>query len=55
MKVASSQGDAASSPFFKRAIEIDPQFAMAHARLGLAYMSVAEIALSMERLGAARH
>ena len=35
-------------PFFKRAIEIDPQFAMAHAALGLMYGDMGESALSVE-------
>jgi tetratricopeptide (TPR) repeat protein len=41
-----SLGDAAALPFFKRATEIDPQFAAAHARLGLAYGAIGESALS---------
>ncbi len=45
-KVASSTGTAAAVPLFKRALEIDPKFAMAHANLGLAYSSIGESALS---------
>ncbi len=33
-------------PFFKRAIELDPNFAMAYARLGTVYNNVGEIELS---------
>ena len=33
-KVASSTGNKAAIPFFQRAVEIDPQFALAYARLG---------------------
>ena len=35
MKVALSSGNEAAIPFFRRAVEIDPKFAMAHANLGL--------------------
>jgi tetratricopeptide (TPR) repeat protein len=35
-------------PFFKRAIEIDPQFAVAHAALGLMYGDMGESGLSAE-------
>ena len=37
LKVEASRGTAAAIPFFKRAIEIDPKFAIAHAALGLMY------------------
>ena len=45
-KVLSATGDAAALPHFKRATEIDPQFAIAHAHLGLAYSSAGESDLS---------
>ena len=48
MSVALSSGNAAAIPFFRRAVEIDPKFAMAHAILGLAYSSVGESMLSAE-------
>jgi tetratricopeptide (TPR) repeat protein/predicted Ser/Thr protein kinase len=54
LNVLSSSGDAAAATLFKRAVAIDPQFAMAHARLGLAYGSVGESALSAESFGNAR-
>ena len=47
-KVSSSTGDAAALPFFKRAIEIDPKFAMAYACLGRMYGGIGESALSAE-------
>jgi len=47
-KVAASSGDAASIPFFKRAIDLDPKFAMAHAALGRMYGGTEEPALSAE-------
>jgi tetratricopeptide (TPR) repeat protein len=36
-KTGNEKGDADSIPFFKRAIELDPSFAVAYARLGIAY------------------
>jgi eukaryotic-like serine/threonine-protein kinase len=47
-KVLSSKGSAAAVPFFKRAIEIDPNFAMAYAWLGQLYSDVGESTLSAE-------
>ena len=37
-----------SIPFYRRAVEIDPQFAMAHANLGLLYSAMGESVLSAE-------
>jgi eukaryotic-like serine/threonine-protein kinase len=48
MKAVLSSGTAAGTPFFRRAIEIDPKFAMAHAMLGLTYSSNGESVLSAE-------
>ena len=45
-KVLSSTGSAAAVPFFSRAIEIDPKFAMAYAALGRMYGDIGESALS---------
>ena len=39
---------AAGIPFFKRAISLDPNFAMAYLRLGQAYQPLSELALSAE-------
>jgi eukaryotic-like serine/threonine-protein kinase len=36
-QVLGPQGESAAMPFFKRAVELDPQFAVAHAALGLMY------------------
>jgi Tfp pilus assembly protein PilF/predicted Ser/Thr protein kinase len=47
-QVRRSTGNAAGLPFFKRAVEIDPQFATAHAALGLMYSSTGEPALAAE-------
>ena len=48
MKVVVTAGSAASMPFFRRAVEIDPQFAMAYAVLGLGYSDLGESVLSAE-------
>jgi eukaryotic-like serine/threonine-protein kinase len=47
-KIVFSKGIATAVPFFKRAVEIDPQFALAHAHLGLVYSEMGESVLSME-------
>jgi len=47
-KVLSSSGSAAAVPLYKRAVEIDPQFAMAYAMLGRLYGDIAESSLSAE-------
>ena len=47
-KVILSSGSAAAIPFFRRAVEIDPKFAMAYAYLGLAYSDIGESVLSAE-------
>jgi Flp pilus assembly protein TadD len=48
LKQSNTTGLAAAVPLFKRAIEIDPQFAMAHALLGLTYSSLGESILSTQ-------
>ncbi|MGO4882643.1 MAG: protein kinase domain-containing protein [Bryobacteraceae bacterium] len=45
---AGFSGSMAGAPLFKRAIEIDPQFAVAHAALGLMYGDMGEAGLSEE-------
>jgi eukaryotic-like serine/threonine-protein kinase len=47
-KVLYSTGSAAAMPFFKRAIEIDPNFAMAYASLGRVYGDIGETVISAE-------
>ena len=47
-QVSFSSGSAASVPFFKHAIEIDPNFASAYAALGRMYGDIGETALSAE-------
>jgi tetratricopeptide (TPR) repeat protein len=48
MKVLYSTGSATAVPLFKRAIEIDPKFAMAYAFLGRMYGDIGESELSAE-------
>ena len=45
---AGISGSITGVPFFKRAVEIDPQFAVAHAALGLMYGDMGESGLSAE-------
>jgi eukaryotic-like serine/threonine-protein kinase len=47
-EVAGATGSAAAVPFFKHAIEIDPNFAMAYAVLGRMYGDIGEPVLSAE-------
>ena len=49
-KVAASQGDEPAIPFFQRAVEIDPSFAMAYASLGLMYGSSGSSELATENI-----
>src|SRR5262245_25603378 len=46
MSTRRGQGDGASLPFFKKAVEQDPDFALAHARLGTVYGNLGEGVLS---------
>jgi tetratricopeptide (TPR) repeat protein len=48
LKVNLFSGTDASIPFFQRAVEIDPKFAMAYAILGLDYSAEGESVLSVE-------
>jgi serine/threonine protein kinase/tetratricopeptide (TPR) repeat protein len=47
-KLNLSSGTAAAIPLFRRAVEIDPNFALAHAHLGLKYSEVGASVLSAE-------
>jgi tetratricopeptide (TPR) repeat protein len=48
LQVSHSKGATEAVPHFKRAVEIDPQFAMAYAFMGLSYSGVGESVLSRE-------
>src|SRR5206468_8974874 len=48
IKANSSSGSAAAIPFFRRAVEIDPKFAMAYAHLGVRYSAIGESVRSAE-------
>ena len=48
-----ANGDAAAQPFLKRATEIDPNFAVAHALLGIGYNAMGEATLAAETIGKA--
>jgi Flp pilus assembly protein TadD/predicted Ser/Thr protein kinase len=41
---------AAAVPFFQRAIQLDPNFAIAYARLGTSYSNLGELTLSIENI-----
>jgi serine/threonine protein kinase/tetratricopeptide (TPR) repeat protein len=55
LKIAYSTGSAAAVPLLKRAIEIDPKFAMAHAVLGRVYGDIGESELSAKSTSTAYH
>ncbi len=48
MKLLLTASQAEAAPHLKRAIAIDPRFAMAHAQLGLSYSALGESALAAE-------
>ena len=48
MRTNNDKGDAESIPFFKRAIELDPNFAVAYANLGSAYSNLGQAQLASE-------
>jgi eukaryotic-like serine/threonine-protein kinase len=50
LEAASTNGEEASIPFFKHAVELDPKFAMAYAWLGLMYGSSGSARLATENI-----
>src|SRR4029077_809073 len=48
-----SKGDEAAVPFFERAVQLDPKFAMAYALLGTSYQNLGERARGAEMIGKA--
>ncbi len=49
-KIKLQKGDAAALPLFKRAIELDPNFAVAYDALGISYSNLGEDGLSSENV-----
>ncbi|HXW17572.1 MAG TPA: hypothetical protein VEJ39_04680, partial [Candidatus Acidoferrales bacterium] len=45
-----TKGDAAAIPFFKHALELDPNFAMAYAGLGVHYRNMGQASLASENI-----
>jgi serine/threonine protein kinase/Tfp pilus assembly protein PilF len=50
VKTQQEKGDAEAIPFLRRAIEMDPKFAMAYARLAVAYGNLGQPSLAAENL-----
>ena len=50
MKVTLAKGNAVGMPLFKRATDIDPSFAVAHAHLGLGYSGTGETELAVKSI-----
>ena len=48
IKAKYTQGDEPSIPHFKRAIELDPNFAMAYCRLSVAYLNLRQLGVAAE-------
>ena len=44
------KGDPEAAPFFKRAIEVDPNFALAYVSLGISYSNLGEATLAAENI-----
>lgn len=47
-RLHAEKGDAAALPYYKRAVELDPNFAMAYADLGIAYSNLEQTSLAIE-------
>src|SRR5207247_7559688 len=45
-----TKGNAEAIPFYKRALELDPNFAVAYASLGVAYSNVGQASLAPENI-----
>jgi serine/threonine protein kinase len=50
MRMINEKGDAEAIPFFQRAVELDPAFALAYATLGTAYYNLGQGSLAMESM-----
>jgi serine/threonine protein kinase/tetratricopeptide (TPR) repeat protein len=53
IKAHTTKGEQAAIPYYKHAIELDPSFAMAHARLGVCYGNLSQSELSAASLSKA--
>src|SRR5580692_1470980 len=53
LKTKDLKGDEAALPFFERAVQLDPNFAMAHALLGTSYSNLGERSRAAENLAKA--
>jgi serine/threonine protein kinase/tetratricopeptide (TPR) repeat protein len=49
-RTRSEKGDAESIPFYNRAVELDPDFALAHLQLGATYFNTSQHILALENL-----
>ena len=49
-RTARDKGSPADIPFYKRAIELDPDFAIAHAALGVSYINLGQPSVAAEHL-----
>ena len=49
-KIVDVKGDSAAIPFYKRAIEMDPKFAIAYGVLGVSYSNIGESSLADENI-----
>jgi tetratricopeptide (TPR) repeat protein len=50
LRVENQQGDVAAIPFFKRAVELDPDFAKAYIALATSYSNLVEYGLASENM-----
>lgn len=48
LKIRREKGDSEAIPFLKRAIELDPNFALAYAGLGIAYSNLSQVSLASD-------
>ena len=53
MKVLQERGSLDAVPYFKKAVEIDPNFALAHARLGIEFYNLNQIGIAKDEIGKA--
>ncbi len=49
-KISQQSGDAGAIPYFQQAIQLDPNFAMAYAAMGISYSNLGELALAAQNL-----